>query len=127
MKNEAKVPLEAAVVEKITKALKVAGVRYLFKMHGEGFQSSGIPDLIGIAPNGRFFALEVKRPVLGRVSPLQVKAINKINAAGGFAEVAWEPEQAVAYLELAMEGKPYEVDWEVKPEWLMREIRKLGS
>lgn len=126
MKNDKKVPLEAAVVKKIVEALKAAGVRYIFKMHGESFQASGIPDLIGIAPNGRFFALEVKRPELGRISALQIKAIDKINEAGGFAEVAWEPEQATAYLEIAMRGRPYTVDWEVKPEWLMRGIRKTG-
>lgn len=127
MKNDRKVPLESDVVRKIVSALKSAGVKYIFKMHGESFQASGIPDLIGVAPNGgRFFALEVKRPELGRISALQVKAIDKINDAGGFAEVAWDPEQAVAYLEIAMRGKPYAVDWEVKPEWLMREIRKTG-
>lgn len=124
MKNDKKVPLESAVVQKIVAALKAAGLRYVFKMHGEGFQASGIPDLIGIAPNGRFFALEVKRPELGRISALQVKAIDKINDAGGFADVVWNPEWAVVCLEKAMEGKPHKVDWEGMPEWLMREIRK---
>lgn len=126
MKSSGRIPLESEIVRKITSALKAAGAQYIFKMHGESFQASGIPDLIGIAPNGRFFALEVKRPELGRISALQVKAIDKINDAGGFAEVVWDEEQAVAYMRLATQGKPYAVKWEVKPEWLMREIRKTG-
>lgn len=126
MKIKEKVPLESEIVKKIIEAIKAAGVRYVFKMHGESFQASGIPDLIGIAPNGRFFALEVKRPELGRISVLQVKVIDKINDAGGFADVVWNPEWAVVCLEKAMEGKPYKVNWEGMPEWLMREIRKMG-
>lgn len=126
MKIKEKVPLESEIMKKIVEAIKAAGVRYVFKMHGESFQASGIPDLIGIAPNGRFFALEVKRPEFGRVSVLQVKAIDKINDAGGFADVVWNPEWAVVCLEKAMEGKPHKVDWEGMPEWLMREIRKSG-
>lgn len=114
--------LEATIVARITEALKEEGVQFLFKMHGESFQANGLPDLIGIAPGGRFFALEVKRPVLGRISALQVRCIDRINAAGGFADAAWDEEMAVSLLHQAMEGWPHKVDWEVQPEWLMKKI-----
>lgn len=47
----------------------------------------GMPDLIGILPDGRFLAIEVKT-AKGKVSDEQFKVIDEINQAGGLAFVA---------------------------------------
>lgn len=61
-----------------------------FKHWGGGYAKAGIPDLIGCI-NGKFVAIEVKASD-GKPSPLQIRTINKINNAGGYAIVAY-PEQ----------------------------------
>lgn len=70
------------------KTLKDDGVRSMFwkEASGFGYQISGLPDICGII-NGRFYAFEVKRPLLGKVTPVQEKRIEEIRAAGGVAEV----------------------------------------
>lgn len=47
----------------------------------------GGSDIIGIAPDGRFIAVEVKT-ARGRVSPEQQRFIDAVNKAGGIAGVA---------------------------------------
>lgn len=47
----------------------------------------GLPDIHGVLPGGRFFAIEVKTAT-GRVSPEQKQQIQEINDAGGLAFVA---------------------------------------
>lgn len=61
-----------------------------FKHWGGGYAKSGIPDLI-VCINGKFVAIEVKASD-GKASPLQIRNINEINSAGGYAIVAY-PEQ----------------------------------
>lgn len=51
----------------------------------------GMPDIIGVLPDGRFFAIEVKRPG-GTISPAQLDTIEAINARGGIAFVATRTE-----------------------------------
>lgn len=47
----------------------------------------GGSDIIGISPDGRFLAVEVKT-ARGRVSPEQQRFIDAVNRAGGIAGVA---------------------------------------
>jgi len=47
----------------------------------------GMPDIIGVLPDGRFFAIEVKRPG-GEISSAQLDTIQAINARGGIAFIA---------------------------------------
>lgn len=105
MKQDQNIPLEKVIVANIVKRLKADGVKFLFKSHGAAFQGAGLPDIILIAPgNGRFVGLEVKRPHLGKVTPLQQAEIDKINAAGGYACVVRSVEEAVAALEAVQGG-----------------------
>ncbi|ULG73188.1 VRR-NUC domain-containing protein [Macrococcus brunensis] len=61
---------------------------WVFKVHGGSqFQRAGVPDIIACV-NGRFVAVEVKRPKGGIVSPLQHENIDWINRTGGVALVA---------------------------------------
>lgn len=61
------------------------------------FAINGVSDVLGILPDGRFLAIEVKKPVknprtdeklLGLASDVQRAFINRINRDGGLAFVA---------------------------------------
>lgn len=67
------------------------------KTHGNMFSRAGTPDIVACL-NGRFIAIEVKRPG-GRVSPLQMAHIKLINQAGGVAFVAYSLEEAKKNIE----------------------------
>ena len=54
---------------------------------------AGASDIIGIAPDGRFLAVEVKAKG-GRVKQEQQQFINIVNAAGGIAGVVRSVEDA---------------------------------
>lgn len=59
----------------------------------------GSSDLIGIAPDGRFLAVEVKTKT-GRVRPEQQRFIDAVIAKGGIAGVARSPSEALDLLSL---------------------------
>lgn len=66
----------------------------------------GSADLIGIAPDGRFLAVEVKVPAsgtrrAGRVSREQQAFIDAVNAAGGIGGIARSVEDALALVDYA--------------------------
>jgi len=47
------------------------------------FGYPGSADIIGLLPDGRFLAVETKRPVGGKQSPKQIRFQEKIEASGG--------------------------------------------
>lgn len=72
----------------------------------------GSADLIGIAPDGRFLAVEVKVPEsgsrrAGRVSPEQRDFLAAVNAAGGIGGIARSVEDALALISGARQGGPH--------------------
>ena len=76
--------LERDVVAAIKKYLSSLGRDIFFwKEHGGPYGTSGIPDII-CCYKGRFLGLEAKLPG-GRLTELQKRALDKINAAGGIA------------------------------------------
>lgn len=54
---------------------------WFFKVFGNAYQRSGIPDIVGCV-NGRMFGIEVKA-ANGRPSPLQLHELEGIRRAGG--------------------------------------------
>lgn len=56
---------------------------FFWKEHGGPYGTSGIPDII-CCYKGRFLGLEVKLPS-GKLTALQKRALDRINAAGGIA------------------------------------------
>ena len=54
--------------------------------------------------DGRFIAVEVKRPLLGSVSPLQKKAIREIRAAGGCAMIGIYADEVVEAVQRYIES-----------------------
>lgn len=87
-------PSEKSIVEAITKFLRSHGA-WVYKTHGSQYGRAGVPDLI-VCYEGRFYALEVKKPEGGRVSRLQEIEIERIRKARGIATVVRSVEDARA-------------------------------
>jgi hypothetical protein len=49
--------------------------------------TTGVSDILGVLPNGRFLAIECKRPG-GKATPEQLEFIDSVNSNGGLAFVA---------------------------------------
>lgn len=77
---------EKKVENKIKKYLDSIGAYYL-KVHGSAYQPAGTPDIL-CCINGRFVAIEVKKPVGGVVSDLQKLKLKQVESAGGVGMVA---------------------------------------
>lgn len=88
--------LESSIVGAIFKYLKPLPHSFWFKVHGGWFQRAGLPDIVGVL-NGRFVALEVKRPGNGPTE-LQTYTIEKLQAAGAVAEVVYSVEDTKVVL-----------------------------
>jgi Holliday junction resolvase len=73
---------EKKVKNAVRKVLDRLGI-YHFMPPGMGLGRSGIPDIIGCY-NGRFIAIECKAGY-GKATALQMRELNAIAAAGGFA------------------------------------------
>lgn len=89
------IPLESHYQKKILAALRKEFPTGRFWKNAAGIgQAAGEPDLEGVL-DGRFIAVEVKRPLLGSVSPLQKKAIREIRSAGGCAMIGIYADEVV--------------------------------
>lgn len=76
---------ERTYTTRLLKSLRAEPDVWCVKIHGGSMQQAGLPDIIGVS-NGRFFAMEVKQP--GNVAtPLQVRTLNAITDAGGYARI----------------------------------------
>ena len=77
---------ESLITAKIMTWLKKQPRCWCFKVHGNRFQISGLPDIIGLC-DGHFFAIEVKQP--DEVpTKLQQHFIDLIVSCGGTAFAA---------------------------------------
>lgn len=75
------------------------GHNFFWKDAAGPYQQQGIPDIVGVY-NGRFFAFEVKRPLLGRVTPIQSATIEKIHWAGGQVYIVTSAAEVRAIIDL---------------------------
>jgi hypothetical protein len=94
---------ETVLTEKIRKAIRAAYPHaWIFKVHGDGYQMPGIPDLI-LVIDGMTIGAEVKCKQPGeslqhakeRATTLQRAQIAAINRAGGIASVVTSPEETL--------------------------------
>lgn len=83
---------EGKVKDKAKKILESIGAYHFMPATG-GYGRSGIPDIVGCL-NGVFFAIECKANG-GRPTALQLREIDRINVAGGFAIVVDEGNVAL--------------------------------
>lgn len=72
----------------------------------QGGLGEGSADLVGlVGPQGRFFALELKRPRGGVVSAEQRAWMAIVNRLGGYAAVCRSAAEAVRHAEAAARGE----------------------
>jgi hypothetical protein len=77
----------------------VTAVNKYGKTHKVMLARAGTSDIIGIAPDGKFIAIEVKKPeTIGTVTDNQSRFIDEVLRHGGYAGVATTPEQALELL-----------------------------
>ena len=92
--------LEKDIVAAIKRYLHMLGDDVFFwKEHGGPYGVSGVPDII-CCYKGRFLGLEAKLPG-SRLTPLQRRALEKINRAGGIARRVESVEDVKAVIERA--------------------------
>ena len=102
---------ESAVIQQVKQVIKVTGLKIqrintgCFVI-GTGANrrfiktaDAGTCDFEGYDNQGRFVAIECKRPSGGRLSPAQEARINDINRKGGVAFVAHSGEEALKQLQ----------------------------
>lgn len=104
----ADIPLERTITDGIMRWLKGAGY-WAVKIHGAAYQTAGLPDIIAIDRTGRFVGLEVKRPVIGKVTLLQERTLGNINQGGGYAVVVRSVADAAAAMMASERGETIDV------------------
>lgn len=78
---------------------------FLWKAQAGPYARGGIPDICMVY-RGHFFGFEVKRPKVGRLTPLQAATHEQIRKAGGTVEVVNLPEQALKIVQ-SWESPPH--------------------
>lgn len=101
--TQKKIPLERTITIEIFMWLKKSGY-WAVKIHGAAYQTSGLPDIIAIDRKGRFVGLEVKRPMVGKVTDMQKKTLESINMGGGYAVVVRSLQDAQQAMEKSEAG-----------------------
>ena len=71
---------------------------YVIKIAQGAYSTAGVPDIM-VVLHGRYYGIEVKRPVGGKLSKLQELSILRIGRAGGVAGVCHWPEEAIDMIE----------------------------
>ncbi len=84
---------ETKIVKKIKDYVNSLAGFWVWKTHGDGYSTPGIADLIGITPNGRFIAIEVKKPeTKNNLSIAQKYFLRAIENKGGISMMAYSVE-----------------------------------
>ena len=87
---------EKKIQQDIVRHLRGMGA-WVCMVHGSPYQQAGVPDLL-VGYQGRFYALEVKRP--GRpLTTIQAKVVDAIHAAGCVAGRVESVEDAARLME----------------------------
>lgn len=89
------IPLEQWYQTGIMQAIKAAYPdAFVRKISAGVYSEKGFPDILVII-DGRYYGIEAKRPFVGKPSPNQVATILKIRKAGGVADFACLPDEAL--------------------------------
>lgn len=91
---------ESVIHRAILSTLRNYGGTWI-KIHGSATQGGGISDIVGCI-DGKFVALEVKRPdgTYG-LTPKQKLFLDRISSEGGIAGVITSPDEAIETLQQA--------------------------
>lgn len=113
---------ESRLQQRIRKALlKEVGGKW-FKVHGSAFQESGQPDIIG-SVDGLFFGFEVKVPLEGKPSELQLQTLHEWREQGAIACIVETASQAVALVKAAQETSTSRRRGDRLYRWICRTLR----
>lgn len=89
------IPLEQWYQTRIMQVIKAAYPdAFVRKISAGVYSEKGFPDILVII-DGRYYGIEAKRPFIGKPSPNQVATILKIRKAGGVADFACLPDEAL--------------------------------
>lgn len=113
---------ESRLQQRIKKALlKEVGGKW-WKVHGSAFQESGQPDLDGVV-NGFSFKFEVKVPIEGGPSDLQLRTLHEWRKAGSIACIVETPSQAVSLVKEALSTPKKRRRGNSQYRWICRTLR----
>lgn len=102
---QANLPKEAYYQDKIIKHIRnIIPSAFVWKAAAGPYTRQGIPDVCAVI-NGRYYGFEVKRPFVGRLSPIQEQTIKRIEKAGGRAYVVTYPAEVTEILKAEGGGK----------------------
>ena len=71
---------------------------FVVKISQGAYSQAGIPDIM-LIKDGHYFGFEVKRPVVGIRSKLQIETVKMIQSAEGTAAFVCWPEEAIMEVE----------------------------
>ena len=94
-----KIPRESYYQDKIKKALtRKYPDAFVRKISQGAYSEAGTPDIMCIY-QGHYFGFEIKRPIIGKPTRLQIRTIELIRKAGGTAACVSWPEEAIRMVE----------------------------
>ena len=113
---------ETRLQQRIRKLLiKEVGGKW-FKVHGSMFQESGQPDIIGCV-DGQFYGFEVKVPLKGKPSEIQLETLAEWRDQGAIACIVESPSQAVSLVKAAQASPEKRYRGNRRYRWICRTLR----
>lgn len=95
---------EARISQRILKLLRAQGF-FAYKVHGDEYTMSGLPDII-VCARGRFVGLETKTPdKRANVSAIQRLRHDQVREAGGAVFVVCSAQEALRRVLEVLEGE----------------------
>lgn len=113
---------ESRLQQRIQKALKKECGGKWWKVHGSAFQESGQPDIDGVC-GGISFKFEVKLPVEGEPSDIQLETLAEWREQGAIACIVETPAQAVSLVKAAQEASANRYRGDRLYRWICRTLR----
>jgi hypothetical protein len=113
---------ESRLQQRIRKALiKECGGKW-WKVHGSAFQESGQPDLDGVCETISF-KFEVKVPLTGKPSELQLQTLAEWREAGSIACIVESAAQAISLVKAATASPEKRRRGDTQYRWICRTLR----
>ena len=113
---------ETGLQQRIKKTLiREVGGKW-WKVHGSAFQESGQPDLDGVV-DGISFKFEVKVPLEGKPSAIQLVTLEEWRDQGSIACIVESPSQAVALVKEAQASSGKRRRGRALYRWICRTLR----
>lgn len=93
-----------------------------WKVHGSAFQGAGQPDLDGVE-HGFSFKFEVKLPIKGKPTELQLQTMSDWRNAGSISCIVETPEQAITLVKAAKAFPKKRRRGRSQYRWICRTLR----